>query len=371
MAANARGSVRDMRSSTAESDSSQCVLFLHSHLSGYFLRCLEALRALTNASIHVVSKGVAGDAPFEVGLPSGIRQYDRFALDAAGLQALADALNPVAIFVSGWTDLSYLRVARDARRRGVPVVCCSDSAWEGRLRQRLLAATRRLHMRKLFSHMWVAGQPQYGYARILGFAASETRTGVYSGDVELFARAYRGAREHKRTAYPKTLLYVGRLAVEKGVRELHAAFRSIPEIARNGWTLRMVGNGPLRDELTAFPGFQLESFRQPWELPELAIAAGAFILPSSREPWGVVVHEFAAAGLPLICSDAVGAATAFLIPKHNGFLFSRGESAQLREALLQLMACTDAELNTMSERSHSLSRRQTPDLWAATAASTW
>ena len=34
---------------------------------------------------------------------------------------------------------------------------------------------------------------------------------------------------------------------------------------------------------------------------------GAFVLPSRKEPWGVVVQEAAAARMPVICSDSVGA----------------------------------------------------------------
>lgn len=38
---------------------------------------------------------------------------------------------------------------------------------------------------------------------------------------------------------------------------------------------------------------------------------GVFILPSRIEPWGVVVHEFSAAGFPLLLSDQVGSAESF------------------------------------------------------------
>ena len=43
-----------------------------------------------------------------------------------------------------------------------------------------------------------------------------------------------------------------------------------------------------------------------------------FILPSKYEPWGVVVHEAACSGLPLILSDSVGSRNELLINNHNG-----------------------------------------------------
>jgi glycosyltransferase involved in cell wall biosynthesis len=50
--------------------------------------------------------------------------------------------------------------------------------------------------------------------------------------------------------------------------------------------------------------------------------SGCLILPSLHEPWGMVVHEFSAAGLPLILSDQVGSRFSYLINNENGYLFN-------------------------------------------------
>ena len=57
-----------------------------------------------------------------------------------------------------------------------------------------------------------------------------------------------------------------------------------------------------------------------------------FLMPSSFEPWGVVVHEHAAAGFPLLLSDAVGAGERFLEAPRNGTAF-RARSAEHRHAV--------------------------------------
>ena len=44
------------------------------------------------------------------------------------------------------------------------------------------------------------------------------------------------------------------------------------------------------------------------ELAQLYVDADVFALLSRHEPWGVVVNEAAASGLPLVLSDRVGAA---------------------------------------------------------------
>ena len=60
---------------------------------------------------------------------------------------------------------------------------------------------------------------------------------------------------------------------------------------------------------------------QPEDLVRVIKNVGFFVLPSNFEPWGVVVHEFCAAGLPMLLSETVGSSSSFLINGHNGFLF--------------------------------------------------
>ena len=59
----------------------------------------------------------------------------------------------------------------------------------------------------------------------------------------------------------------------------------------------------------------------PWErIVERYALADVFALLSRHEPWGVVVNEAAACGLPLVLSDRVGAAYDLLEDGRNGRL---------------------------------------------------
>lgn len=113
------------------------------------------------------------------------------------------------------------------------------------------------------------------------------------------------------------------------------------------------------------PGVIVKDFMQPDKLVNEIADAGCFILPSRGEPWGVVVHEFAAAGMPLILSDAVGAASTFLVPGLNGYSFRTNDAAALAERMEQIIDSSDDELLAMSVASHRLSERTTPHTSAA------
>jgi glycosyltransferase involved in cell wall biosynthesis len=190
--------------------------------------------------------------------------------------------------------------------------------------------------------------------------------GVYTADVPTFARVYEQSRAEKRTQYPRTLLFVGRLVPDKGVDLLSSVFTSLSSEARNEWKLKIVGSGSLRQSLSSSPDVEISGFVQPTELPALAQHAGAFALPSVIEPWGVVLHEFAAAGLPLIASSSCGAASAFLRDAYNGYTFRAGDAGDLGRAMRDLFGQSLESLLRMGARSHELSLQITPALWAAT-----
>jgi len=96
------------------------------------------------------------------------------------------------------------------------------------------------------------------------------------------------------------------------------------------------------------------------DLPEEAlaaeyVAADVFALLSPHEPWGVVVNEAAASGLPLVLSDRVGAAYDLLRDGENGFLVPAGDVAAAGAALGRLAA--DASLRrSAGARSRELVR---------------
>ncbi|MCC7050352.1 MAG: glycosyltransferase, partial [Bacteroidia bacterium] len=98
--------------------------------------------------------------------------------------------------------------------------------------------------------------------------------------------------------------------------------------------------------------------------PNIMQQADVFILPSLIEPWGVVVHEFAAAGFPIICSDKVGAASAFLISEKNGFLFKADDINELKNVIKKMILMSDDEFSNMRTVSHQLAQNITPKKWA-------
>ena len=83
------------------------------------------------------------------------------------------------------------------------------------------------------------------------------------------------------------------------------------------------------------------------------------ILPSVFEPWGVVLQEAVACGLPVIASDKVGSSNRFLIHNFNGYKFSisKNSSNNLVSVLLKLINLSEKNLESFSKASLSLARK--------------
>jgi glycosyltransferase involved in cell wall biosynthesis len=344
------------------------VLFFCTELAGYLVNAARRFAQLYGVEVHFVQWPVNADAPFTFDLGDWGVIHDRKNFDHLSLIALADRLSPDFVYVAGWVDRGYCRAAKALRRRGIPTVCGMDTQWKGTLRQRVRLAAGAWYVRRCFTHAWAAGAPQVELARRLGFSDRNILLGLYTADVPAFARVYTHTRTGKASSYPHVVMYVGRFSPEKGVQDLYAAFRQLrSQGLTRDWTLRLVGAGKLGAGFTSGDGVSVEGFTS--NVPELAVGAGALVLPSRSEAWGVVLHEFAAAGLPLISSDACGARTAYVETLKNGNVFKAGDVPSLMHTLQWLFARSDAELLVMGDRSHELGMALSPDTWAHTAAS--
>ena len=88
-------------------------------------------------------------------------------------------------------------------------------------------------------------------------------------------------------------------------------------------------------------------FRQIGELRAFYAAAGAFVHPALEEPWGLVINEAMASGLPVLSSRNVGAAEELVVEGKTGFLFDPGDVNSIAESLFKMFSMSEAERRKM------------------------
>ena len=107
-------------------------------------------------------------------------------------------------------------------------------------------------------------------------------------------------------------------------------------------------------------------FQAPEELPRFFAQADAFVLPSRYDGWGVVVNQALGAGLPVICSDRVGAGHDLVEDGVNGLKFPAGDSAALAQQMERLVSAPE-----LLEKWGAASREKSRDWTPAVGAGKW
>lgn len=339
------------------------ILFLYTELAGYFLSCVNELAKDKDFSIHIIRWPVNNEAPFKFSFNDRLKIYDRNSYDIPALEKLVKEIDPAFIYCSGWMDKGYLKAASGFTNK-IPVVVGFDNHWRGDLKQVVASFISQFTIRKIFNHCWIPGEPQEKFARRLGFSDSEILKGFYSADVDLFNSLYQKYSNVKAQKYPHRFVFSGRYIPHKWVKELCYAFIEAAGESKTDWELWCLGTGT--ESKVKHERIRHLGFVQPEKMEEVIAATGVFVLPSTFEPWGVVVHEYAAAGFPLLCSNAVGAASAFLEEGKNGVVFKSGDYDDLVASLRNIMAMSDHELMEMGKHSNGISKTITPEKWAMT-----
>lgn len=329
------------------------------NVSGYLLSEIEALRHVAEVAVWQRPCNLTPVAP--AALAQTVRWIDRDRVSSAdaALQELG-TWRPDVYLCGGWSDRAFTEMARRVRLAGGRTVLCMDTPWAGRLKQYLNRILFRARFHGVFDYAWGAGIPQTTYAARLGFRSACCRTGYYAADTGKFSALYTPGR----APWPHVFLYVGRYVAVKNMRRMeHAFLRALERVPESDWKLRCIGRGPLWDERTRHPRIEHLGYKKPDELQHWVAESGCFVLPSRYEPWGVVVHEFALMGLPLLCSSAVQAATAYLRAGENGFAFGPLDEDAMTDAFVRVMRLSDEELRRMGDRSHSLGMAWTTLDW--------
>lgn len=334
---------------------------LHTRLSGYLAACLRALQNQSGTDLLIYAWPQQPEAPFNSAMFADLGDVrNRRDSTDDGIETAVRRFAPDAILTSGWVDKGYVRICRRLGRQKIPVIAGCDTQWTGSLRQRAAGMTAALHVRRAIDVLWVTGERQAVLARALGFHGNRCWDGFYACDWDAFAAAGQAAGMSE-----PAFVFIGRYVPVKGLDTLVAAYKQYRLRVAEPWRLRCAGTGPLQHELQG-EGIEDMGFVQPGELPAVMAGGGAFVLPSRFEPWGVVAQEAAAAGLPLILSDACGAGVHLLRHLYNGFQFPAGNAAALADAMVAMHQLPEITRQAFSQAGFELSKQYTPQRWAET-----
>lgn len=348
------------------------ILLVHNMLwSHYKSSVFQALQQLTgqqhDTTVHVlqIARNERSRADLETSSDPDIPTYrydytllfDRF-LDDIRLSERLNALlkhtrafRPDVLMLTGYYDLAQLGLLLWAKARGIRVVMQIESTVADQRQGGWKEVFKRWILRKC-DGFFCFGTQSAGYLTQLGVPASKILLRKSAVDNHALRAAYQQALPH-RTQEQQTLgvqthnfVFVGRLIAFKNLPILLSAFAEARKQSPNAhtWGIVLLGNGAESDQLqqqarqlgidsvvTFLPG-------RPWyRVPNVLAISDVLVLPSRSEPWGLVVNEALACGMPVIVSDRCGCAIDLVQPGQNGFVFDPEQPEQLTERLLRFM----------------------------------
>lgn len=229
------------------------------------------------------------------------------------------------VLYSGWAIPEY-NIFSFLCRKNKNVVICESTAWESSMKG-IKGLLKKLIISRMSAAL-PAGKPHRELFERIGYRGAIHVT----GGVGLINK---GHRVSKTCINRKArCLYVGRLVEVKNVLAL------VQEFNRNGYQLTIAGSGQFETNLKSIANSNIHftGFIDNKKLGELYQQHDVFILPSTYEPWGLVVEEALYWGLPVIVSDKVGCREDLVIPGVTGEVFPVANIEQMTSCLEKIIS---------------------------------
>jgi len=273
-------------------------------------------------------------------------------------------LSPEVVVISGWYDVAGWAAWYWGCSRGRPRILWAESNRFDRPRHFLTELPKRVFVRGCVAAN-VYGKSNREYLIWLGMPEDRIFTERAVADVQRFGSV--ADVPDQRPAH-KVLLYVGRFSPEKNLEFLLRAFARLPQDAATPKVvLAMVGYGPWEGRLRAMvETLGLRGLVEFWgpkrqdELPAVYRRTDAFVLPSLREPWGLVVLEAMLCGLPVLVSTRCGCASDLVTPE-TGWVFDPCDEAGFAYLLETLAGLPRQKLQQMGSAGRALAGRYSPE----------
>jgi glycosyltransferase involved in cell wall biosynthesis len=292
-----------------------------------------------------------------------------------GMASALDRFRPNSILCGGYNHLAFWQALAWAKLHKTYFAAWIEStSRDQRTSSSAANSSKRWFVRHCDSFA-VPGKSSFEYVKSMGINAAKIHTAPNAVDVERFIALAHSARQNELKVRselllpPRYFLYAGRIIPEKGVFHLLQAYSQLPSEVRSQIGLLFVGDGSAKDELMkqatrVAPGTILfPGFAQRDQLASFYALAEALVFPTLSDPWGLVVNEAMACGLPIIATEVAGCTADLVHDGENGYVVPAGNVSKLAEAM-QTFACDRQLSSRMGESSARLIEHFSPGLCA-------
>lgn len=286
-----------------------------------------------------------------------------------GILRTIQSYRPDIVNLTGYYDLASLIVLWYCKLKGIKTVLSNESTSGDHTRNFSKELFKSLFIIKLFDGFFNFGQQSKEYMLALGAKASQMLVNRNCVDNQLLVEIYnenyqqRVSKQSSLNLPKHNFIFVGRLIEFKNLFKLLDAFKIAQR--NEDWGLIILGDGELKSTLKQYAQdlevknvFFFEGVN--WQqVPQYLSLSDVLVLPSFSEPWGLVVNEAMACGLPVAVSNKCGCTAELVKESENGFMFNPENVNEIAETLVKFMD-KKLDLVKMGEASKQIIQEYSP-----------
>jgi len=311
------------------------VVICWTEISGYAAACWRELAGRPGVDLSIIAwpsnfsrSGTRFERTLMDRLPVRFLEEGR-QQDCAAVAKFVTEHRPDVVLMGGWAERPYRELVWNDELKNCRMILAMDTPWKGTLRQYLARLKIGKYIDRL-AGIFVPGERGVKFARHLRMPAERIFPGMLGFDYRLFD----GVLEKRLGApWPKRFVYLGRYSVEKALDVLAAGYAIYRKSVADPWPLCCYGSGAMQHLLEGQAGIEVNGWVHPADQPEVLLRQGVSVLTSWTEAWGIAVAEAMGAGLPMICTEAVGAAPDLIRGEQNGLIVRTNDSADVGRAM--------------------------------------
>jgi glycosyltransferase involved in cell wall biosynthesis len=277
------------------------------------------------------------------------------------------------VLVSLYASPAFVLGSTVARLRGIRNAYWVEVTFDAWIRRKWWKERLKSALLPRADGILTAGRDGAAFAMRYGASPERIFTVPHVIDFDRYAKASaRASRDEVRAQlglHGVTFVYVGRLWSGKGLDQLFDAFAGLKRQSTHDVSLLLVGDGNEEARLRrrcADEGLEdvvFAGFHDGDALPELYAAADVFVFPTLGDPFGMVVLEAMACGLPVISTGAAGEIADRIDDGVNGFVVPPADAEVLRERM-ELLTGDESLRRRVGDAARGKVAGQSPAVWA-------
>ena len=280
--------------------------------------------------------------------------------------------NPTVVNLTGYYDSASWAILLYCKIKGIKMILSNESTAGDHSRNRVKEFVKSLIIKR-FDGFFNFGTLSKNYLLSLGGKSARMLVNRNCVDNVALKRIYEKSVENRKIEQQKlglahkNFIFVGRLIEFKNLFRFLEAFGVAQQKTHQDWGVIILGDGALKSDLQDFitkKNIKKVSFQKgvSWQqVPERLALSDVLVLPSYSEPWGLVVNEAMACGLPILVSEQCGCAIDLVRNGENGYTFQPENLEEISEKLLLFMEMKEENFKIMGVISEQIIQEYSPE----------